>query len=214
LFRPLYRQAGKIREIQVNCLLLAKPQPQSVEYNAFILWLREEEKKAVSKFLQLVKKFKEVELSETDKMIEQICNRSSIFRLRSKTIEYIRDKAEQVRDLQLKEPDEDEIHKIRKALKAMATISTLVYSVKPVKWLDQVITSLNKTEMMIGDWHDRVVLNTAIERFLKENSNVPEPELKSLNLLQQTLANQNLNLVQHFMPEVNAVVEIVLIDNK
>ena len=209
LFRPLYRQAGKIREIQVNYLLLANPQPLAVDYNSFIQWLREEERHAISKFLQMVKKFKEAELADTDKMIEKLCHRSSIFKLRTKTIAYIREKAEQVKDLQSNGPDEDEIHKIRKILKAMATISTLVYSVKSGKWLDQVITSLNKTEMMIGDWHDRVVLKTAIERFLKENNNVPEPELNSLNLLKQTLTDHNLNLVQHFMPEVSAIVETV-----
>lgn len=209
LFRPLYRQAGKIREIQVNYILLSNPQPQAIEYDSFILWLREEEHNAISKFLQMVKKFKEAELKDTDKMIEEICHRSSIFRLRSKTIEYIRDKAEQVNDLQLNEPDEKDIHKIRKTLKAMATISTLVYSVKSAKWLDQVITSLNKTEMMIGDWHDHVILGTAIDRFLKRNSNIQAAELEALHLLQQTLNDYNLNLVQHFMPEVSAIVKIV-----
>ncbi|MCX6306456.1 MAG: CHAD domain-containing protein [Bacteroidetes bacterium] len=210
LFRPLYRQAGKIREIQVNYILLANPLPHTFECSSFTLWLKEEEHNAASKFLLMVKKFKEAELTDTDKMIEKICHCSSIFKLRSKTMAYIIDKAEQVKDLQLNQPDEDDIHKIRKTLKAMATISTLVYSVKSGKWLDQVITSLNKTEMMIGDWHDRVVLKKSIERFLAENRNVPEPELHSLNLLKQTLTDYNLNLVQHFMPEVKAVVETVL----
>ncbi len=213
LFRPLYRQAGKIREIQVNYILLANLQPQAIEYDTFIFWMREEERQAIQKFLQMVKTFKEAELSDTDKMIEKICHRSSLFKLRSKTNAYISVKAEQVKDLQLNEPDEDDIHKIRKTLKAMATISTLVYSVKSGKWLDQVITSLNKTEMMIGDWHDRVVLGKAIDRFLKENSNMPEAERKALHILQQTLTDYNQNLVQHFMPEVSAVVETILIDH-
>jgi CHAD domain-containing protein len=210
LFRPLYRQAGKIREIQVNYLLLTNQQPLAVEYNSFLLWLREEERHAIQNFLQMVTKFRETELTDTDNMIEKICHRSSLFKLRSKTVAYMRDKAEQVKDLQLNEPDDEEIHKIRKSLKAMATIATLVYSVKSVKWLDQVITSLHKTEMMIGDWHDRVVLKEAIERFLRQNSHVPEPEKNSLNGLKQLITDYNLNLIQHFMPEVSAIVEIVL----
>ncbi|MDD4604641.1 MAG: CHAD domain-containing protein [Bacteroidales bacterium] len=210
LFRPLYRQAGKIREIQVNYLLLENPHPLDIDYNTFNQWQRKEEQKAVQKFIKKVKQFKEAELMNTDKMIEIICYRISIFKLRLKTTEYIKDKAEQVKNLQLNDPDEDDIHKIRKILKAMATISTLVYSVKSGKWLDEVITILNKTEMMIGDWHDRVILKKAIERFMKENYNVPEPELNSLILLKQNLTDYNLNLVQHFMPEVSAIVDIVL----
>ena len=213
LFRPLYRQAGKIREIQVNYLLLENPQPLETGYNSFNQWQREEAQKAVQKFLQMVKKFKEAELTDTDKMIEKICHRNSIFKLRTKTIAYIREKAEKIKDLQLNEPDEDDIHKIRKTLKAMATISTLVYSVKSGKWLDKVITALNKTEMMIGDWHDREVLKKAIERFMKEKNTVPEPELNSLILLKQKLTDYNLNLIKHFMPEVSSIVAIILIDN-
>ncbi|MFZ4520282.1 MAG: CHAD domain-containing protein [Bacteroidales bacterium] len=210
LFRPLYRQAGKIREIQVNYLLLANQQPEADEYSSFFLWLREEERRAIQKFLSLVKKFRESELAGTEKTIEKICHKSSIFKLRAKTIAYIRARAEEVRGLLLKEPNDEEIHKIRKVLKAMATISTLVYSVKSGKWLDQVITSLNKTEMMIGDWHDRVVLINAVDRFLSKNAILPEPEVLSLTNLKQTLIDQNLNLVQHFMPEVSKIVNTVL----
>ena len=53
LFRPLYRQAGKIREIQVNFLLLALTQPMGNAYDSFTQWLRGEEQQSVKKFLLL-----------------------------------------------------------------------------------------------------------------------------------------------------------------
>ncbi len=214
LFRPLYRQAGKIREIQVNYLLLTNPQPLDAAYDSFVVWLMEEERQATKRFLFLVKKFKEAELSSTDKVIEKICRSSSIFKLRSKTEAYIKEKAEQVKVLQSGQPGDKEIHKIRQHLKAMSTITTLVYSIKPGKHLDMIITSLNKTEMMIGDWHDRVVLKDAIERFLEGNTLVSGEELAALTALKQGLINYNLNLVNHFMPEVVAVVESVLAEKK
>ena len=214
LFWPLYRQAGKIREIQVNYLLLTNPQPLDAAYDSFVVWLMEEERQATKRFLFLVKKFKEAELSSTDKVIEKICRSSSIFKLRSKTEAYIKEKAEQVKVLQSGQPGDKEIHKIRQHLKAMSTITTLVYSIKPGKHLDMIITSLNKTEMMIGDWHDRVVLKDAIERFLEGNTLVSGEELAALTALKQGLINYNLNLVNHFMPEVVAVVESVLAEKK
>ena len=214
LFRPLYRQAGKIREIQVNYLLLTNPQPLDAAYDSFVVWRMEEERQATKRFLFLVKKFKEAELSSTDKVIEKICRSSSIFKLRSKTEAYIKEKAVQVKVLQSGQPGDKEIHKIRQHLKAMSTITTLVYSIKPGKHLDMIITSLNKTEMMIGDWHDRVVLKDAIERFLAGNTLVSGEELAALTALKQGLINYNLNLVNHFMPEVVAVVESVLAEKK
>jgi hypothetical protein len=92
----------------------------------------------------------------------------------------------------------------------MSTISTLVYSIKPGKHLDLLVTAFNKTEMMIGDWHDRVVLKEAIERFLALKKVIPPEEMSSLSLLKQGLNDSKLNLVNHFMPEVNTIIESVL----
>ncbi len=211
LFRPLYRQAGKIREIQVNYLLLSNPQPAGVEFPAFILWLNGEERQAVKRFLQLVKKFRDPELAATEKRVQKICSSSTIFKMRSKTLDYVKTRAMLVGELQLNEPGEKEIHKIRQHLKTMAMITTIVYSIKPLKQLDQIISELNKTEIMIGDWHDRVVLKDAIERFLAANS--PDPkELNSLKRLIQELLDYNQNLVQHFMPEVSRLVQSITED--
>jgi CHAD domain-containing protein len=210
LFRPLYRQAGKIREIQVNYLLLSNPQPAGVEFPEFIRWLNGEERLAVKRFLQLVKKFRDNELAATEKRVQKICRSSTIFKMRSKTLAYAKSRAMFVCELQSNEPGEKEIHKIRQHLKAMATVTTLVYSIKPLKQLDVIISELNKTEMMIGDWHDRVVLKDAIERFLA--AKIPDTKKKerdALNRMKQKLLEYNQNLVQHFMPEVSVVVQSI-----
>jgi len=214
LFKPLYLQAGKIREIQVNYLLLALTQPMENAYDSFTQWLRGEEQQAVKKFLQLIKKFKDKELTATDKVIQKICHSSSIFKLRSKTKAYITRKAILIQELQVNEPDDKGIHRIRQNLKEMSAITTLVYSIKPGNQFDLIISALNKTEIMIGDWHDRVVLREAIERFLNGNMVVPEEELKVLNQLKQALTDQSQNLVQHFMPEINMIVQSVIIGNE
>jgi len=210
LLRPLYRRAGKIREIQVDYLLLTNPEPLGACYNSFIAWLKEEERISVAKFFHLVKNFKESELTSTNKIIHKICSSSSIFKLRSKTLEFIKVKVAQIKYLQSEELGDKEIHKIRQNLKLMSTITTLVYSIRPGKQFDLIISAINKTEMMIGDWHDRVVLKDAIEWFLEANTTDLKAELISLNHLKQSLIADNQNLIKHFIPEVNAIVKSVL----
>jgi CHAD domain-containing protein len=209
LFRPLYRQAGKIREIQVNYLLLANLPVPGEDFSPFVKWLRGEELRAVEKFLQQVKYFRESELLATDKTVKKICHSSSIFKLRTKTQAFIRERAVRIKELQQAEPGDTEIHKIRQELKTMSTIATLVYTIKPGQKLDMIITSLNATEMMIGDWHDRLVLKESIEKFLGKSKPVSNEELNSLKLLKQELIDYNLNLVQHFMPEVEKIVQFI-----
>ena len=209
LFRPLYRQAGKIREMQVNSALLAQHDPLGTGYNYFKTWLREEEQRAVQGFLRAVKKFSEPELKKTDRVVRKICYSGSKFNLLSKTESLIISKTRIMKDLQSGEPGDREIHRIRQNLKEISTITTLVYSIKPVKQLDLIITALNRTEMMIGDWHDRLVLKEDIDRFLKTTTIDIKEELNALNRLKQTLIDFNQKLIRHFMPEVFEITEKV-----
>lgn len=211
IFRPIYRKAGKIREIQVNYLLLDQEELSGQKYESFMLWLREEERAAVKQFLKAVKKFREYELDLLDKEIQKICSSSPVFKLRSKTEAFIRKKAGLVKQLLGNEPGNKEIHKIRQNLKTILTVTSIVNSVKPNNRLDQIISALNKTEMLIGEWHDRVVLKEAIEGYQSDKNGISADELALMNQLKQKLNERNEILVEHFMPEVNAIVDSILI---
>jgi CHAD domain-containing protein len=77
-----------------------------------------------------------------------------------------------------------------------------------------IITALYKTEMMIGDWHDRVVLKDAVERFLNKNAVESEDERNALNKLKQALDDHKQNLVQQFIPGINELVLSVTAGNQ
>jgi CHAD domain-containing protein len=215
-FRPLYRQAGKIREIQVDYIMLGQLDSHAEDFQSFLHWLKRREQVAIRKFIYLVKKIEEDKLKHIEKAIFNLCQGrgGSISSIRSKTGEFIMQNAILTRKLQADKPGDDEIHRIRKLLKEMSIVATLVYSLKPGKGLDQIVTGLNKTEMMIGDWHDRVVLKEAIEKFLSENAPPEEKELASLNQLKQNLQDQCQNLVIHFMPEVDKILQVILEDTR
>ena len=210
IFIPLYRQAGKIREIQVNVLQLSRAEDRGIRVSALKEWLREEERLHIVKFLKQVRKFEDDELEDTRRTIKRICHSDMRLRLRSKTREYIRNKASHVRSLQLNDPGDTELHGIRKDLKSMATIATLVHAVKPDKEFDRIISALNRTEIMIGDWHDRIVLNDTIHRFMEKKRIVSAEETGVLNRLMEELTGECRNLVQHFMPEVQTALDLIM----
>jgi CHAD domain-containing protein len=211
LFRPLYRQAGKIREIQVNQLLLSGGGFEKFSCDQFSEWIRSEESRAVKKFVKAVKKFKESGLDKTDKDIRKICHSSTMFKMRSKTGAFIRNRAKELNKLQDSDLSDRKIHQIRILLKSISTITTLVYSLKPSKPLDLIITSLNKNEMMIGDWHDRVVLREAIGQFVKADIKISGEELEALENLKTLLDAEAQNFVLHFMPEVRKMAGDLLV---
>ena len=212
-FRPQYKQAGKIREIQVHYRILAQYESYETDFESFLKWLNEKERRSVKKFIQEVKKINEPEIMVLENTIFKFCQSSSISSLRSKTEDFLKQKALQVQKLLSGNPGNEQLHEIRIHLKTMATIGTLVYSIKPGRKLEQVLSALNKTDMMFGDWHDRVVLKETIEKFLSEEPAMADAEMFTINQLKQTLNDQSENLVDHFMPEVAVIVEEILTDN-
>jgi CHAD domain-containing protein len=210
LFNPLYRAAGKIREIQVTCLMLPHFQQDPNDFYPFSKWLKERERVQTLKFIREVKRFNEKKLRETEKGIGKICDSNSVSKLKSKTIAFIRAKAQSVREILAGEQGEEDLHTIRKNLKAMSTIATLVYSVRGGKRLEMIISGLNRTEMMIGDWHDRVVLKDLLDQYKEKNKHLDETELLSLDRLYEATLGQSRNLVLHFIPEVDRVIRFIL----
>lgn len=202
IFRPLYRQAGKIREMQVNQILLSTPEFSTLVIPEFTRWLRHKEERAVGRFTDKVREFREKELKAMGREVETICKGGKLFRLRSKTRQFVLARAEMIRQILAGPTDTRGLHQIRKHLKAIATIVTLVQSVKPNREQEDLISALNRTEMMIGDWHDRVVLSDAATRYLREIPAEAGPERETLESLIRLLKDGAENLTNHFIPEV------------
>ena len=214
LFRPLFRQAGKIREAQVSSALMAQFRSAGAECRCFASWLREGELQAVQKFLLSVQKFREKELKKTERVVRKICYSRSKLNLISKTGAFVISRIRIVKELQSGVIGDKEIHRIRQHLKNLSTITSLVYSLKPARRLDTLNTALNKTEMMIGEWHDRVVLKESIEKFIGTATFDLNEELDPLNRLIRDLNDYKENLVMQFMPVVNAIVSSVIQENE
>ncbi|MCK9203387.1 MAG: hypothetical protein M0P58_02995 [Bacteroidales bacterium] len=214
LFKKLLKYAEKIRHVQVNYLLLDKNDYYTPKNNPFILWLNKEEINATHKFLKAIKLFNDEELSETEKKIEKICYSNSMLKLRSKTDAFIFRKAVAVDTLLSDNIIMDKkLNKVKRHLKLMSTVCTLVITVKPKIKLDRIVTALNRTEMMIGDWYDGVILQEAIGRFLRLDAPESIEERNPLTQLRQQIIDHDQNLVQHFLPEVKALVRGIIRDN-
>ncbi|MCK9422223.1 MAG: hypothetical protein M0Q38_06470 [Bacteroidales bacterium] len=194
LFRKLFLPSSKIREIQINNLLLTKRELADSVPDSFMACLRDEEHKAKIKFLKAIKLFNQEKLKMAEKEIRKICYGSAGFKLRSKTNDFIRTRAASIISLRKVELNEKVIHKIRRHLKAISNVGTLVLTVKPTGKLDKLITAINKIEMMISDWHGRDVLKETVERFLEINMIDLKKELISLNKLKMTLIDYDQNL--------------------
>ena len=209
LFTNLFKLAGRIREIQVHMIFLAKPKYKKTDFSSFISFLKEQESLATRNFLLAIKDFDDKELKSTEKEIRKICLDIPVKKLSLKSEDFIKKRAKKIQSLQTEDAGVENVHKIRKHLKAMSTVSTLVSTIKPDEKLDLIISGLNKTEMMIGEWHDKIILIDIIDLYMKNQNAELVNGLNPLNSFRQSLLDDNQALLRRLLPEIRKVTELI-----
>ncbi|MEI7664297.1 MAG: hypothetical protein WCK34_18965, partial [Bacteroidota bacterium] len=92
-------------------------------------------------------------------------------------------------------------------VKELSTILTLVLTVKPSPRFERVIDGLNRSEMMIGDWHDKVVLAEALEKFLESGTAVTAGQMAQARVCHQILTVENRKQVENVVRGVSAAIK-------
>jgi CHAD domain-containing protein len=90
-------------------------------------------------------------------------------------------------------------------LKELAAVLTLVVSVKSTRKVEQAIDGLNKTEMMIGDWHDKEVLADSIEIYLEEATDITESQRVPVRDFHHQLIESNRTQIESIIQDVRTI---------
>lgn len=206
LFTKLYKVSGKIREIQVNLMLLSRPEYAVGDMTYFKLDLLLQEKERTNEFLQAIRKFDEKKLVKAETKIKSALYEISPLTLQKRINRYIRAKMTLIRDLFEKGNEDQHLHKVRQHLKELAAVLALVSNVKPTRKVEQVIEGLNKTEMIIGDWHDKVVLAEALENYLHQANRITENQRAPIQDCHQLLVESNRVQIDNIIQDVRTVI--------
>jgi CHAD domain-containing protein len=203
--KKLYQVSGRIREIQVNMMLLSRPEYAVVDLILFKIELLTQEKERTREFLQAIRKFKEKKLIKAEATIKKAIHEITPLSMQKKINRYIRAKMKLISTLFEKGHDNQTIHKIRQHLKELAAVLTLVVSVKSTRKVEQAIDGLNKTEMMIGDWHDKEVLADSIEIYLKEATDITESQRAPVRDFHYQLIESNRIQIESIIQDVRTI---------
>ena len=208
IFKKLYRASGRIREIQVNMLLLTRAEFAGYDMTLFNNYLLMQEKKMTIEFLKEIRKFNEQKLSRIEKRIKKEVSKITSATLQKKTKRYIHSKIKLIQELLEKGDGEENVHKVRQHIKELSTVLSLVFAIKASDNLEMVINRLNKSEMMIGDWHDRVILADSMRNFLEQSTNYSESQMIPLKECHQIIIEANNRQIESITLDVRkAIIE-------
>ena len=208
IFKKLYRASGRIREIQVNMLLLTRAEFAGYDMTLFNNDLLMQEKKMTIEFLKEIRKFNEQKLSRIEKRIKKEVSKITSATLQKKTKRYIHSKIKLIQELLETGDGEENVHKVRQHIKELSTVLSLVFAIKASDNLEMVINRLNKSEMMIGDWHDRVILADSMRNFLEQRTIYSESQMTPIKECHQIIVEANNRQIESITLDVRkAIIE-------
>lgn len=209
VFKTLFRFSGKIRELQVNQLVMLSFQPFSPGLRLFAKYLKSRENKLSKQFISVVQQFDEKKLKRSEKSIKKLCRNIKVSTLKSKSAKFVEKRTKKISLLRNYPSNPENIHGIRKNLKAMVTVLTLVSMVFRDTKQDNLLSCLNQTEMLIGNWHDNQVLINCIDLFLQKNRKVGREQQLHIQLLRNKLIENNQSLLQSLFPKIEEILGVI-----
>jgi len=186
--KDIFKIAGKLREGQVNLELLKTYNVNPDAYLAYSLDIEKLQVKTIRELRKTVKKFDKISFDHTIDMVKAYCKQTEQNELMDKMYEYIQMKARSIQKLLQKKQKPKNVHRIRKRLKAIDPILSLLCNTNYEKFNNNSIESLKESALYIGEWHDRIIL------------------LKSINILVENLNGRNRNLKKVFA-ELSRLIE-------
>lgn len=209
VFKALFRFSGKIRELQVNQIVLAKYGEPSPGIRAFNKYLRSREHKLTRQFISVVQQFDEKKLKKAEHSIKKLCEEIKVKSLKARSERFIIKKAKKISLLRNYPNNPENIHGIRKQLKAMVTILTLVSMVFRDDKQEAILSKLNQTEMLIGNWHDNQVLMDYIDLFIQKRKSISREYQLHLQVIRHKIMKNNQELLHALFPKIGEVLDVI-----
>lgn len=167
LLRNLFQAAGKMREAQLN-LSLTKKQKAAylLPYTEYLLKIQKNASEELGKEIQL---FNSSKLNVLNKDLLIKCKSIADQSITKEALIFVSDKLQKVIKLKVRTQNDILLHKIRKHLKQVSEILTLLNEIhcgQEVIHLKSVVKSLARAA---GKWHDIKVLIDSMNDFLQQN---------------------------------------------
>jgi CHAD domain-containing protein len=163
ILRKLFKPGGKIRETQINTT-------QASDFNfaladRFNKYLELKTQKHTEKFRNALINFIDDDFEMFKKELEAFIEHTDRDRFNVSVIQFLGNEFDTIKLLFNEIADEKKLHKARMHLKASGYMLNLLIEL----WNDHDLIALHQNvkliETMIGDWHDKIVFKSSLQKF-------------------------------------------------
>jgi len=195
LFKPVFKSSGLIRESQINLSLLKKFQGTEKLHKPFSKYITKLRPEWNTNLNKSIDSFNYSRLDQIGQSVNDFFSRNTDLELVGLITDFIYSEFDRIK-LLLDESDELEyIHEVRIILKNIKPLLSMLCPHDDSFFEKNHYNSLNRTETLIGNWHDRLVLSEALSMFFKARGKKKEKLIEEYNALQKKI-DKNIRLAR------------------
>ena len=209
IFRDVFESAGKIREIQMNLLYIENSGWNHPELDLFIHYLKNNSGKEIKTFIRSIIKFDEKYLNQIRKSIRKSCREIKIEKIIDKSDDFFQLHSATIRKLKSESVETENIHKIRKEMKKISAVADLLNQLRVDEFMEKLISALNQTELIIGEWHDRIIFHHSLDTFIKEYESKHKRTFHELERVNKVVYEEAETLLIKMLPALDNVVILI-----
>lgn len=191
LFKPVFKSAGTIRESQINLSLLKKfkgTDKLQKSFSKYIAKLRPEWNTILD---NSIKSFNYSRADEIGMSINAIFSRNTELELVGIITDFIYSEINRIKNLIDESNDLEYIHEVRIILKNIKPQMVMLWPRDDSTFEKYQYKRLNRTETLIGNWHDRLVLSNALSMFFLAQEKKKEKLLTEYEAFQKKIEKNN-----------------------
>ena len=174
LLSKLFKNAGKLREIQVNQAILdelnlKEQHGDELRESAIHHYrnnLAQQNQKSIDRLKRTIKNFNFKKLEKCNHKLKMTIAQLGDEIVIEKSNAFIENQTDKINTLRIHVDNDRELHKIRKHLKEITAIYRLNIEIFPDDLLQKKIERLKGLETSIGDWHDLMMLISSMEKYI------------------------------------------------
>jgi CHAD domain-containing protein len=171
----IVKYSGMIRDAQLQLRTIENPQISAEAIALYRVFLQKEELRLRKWVKGSIDKYNGLHLLEAQEQIKKLYREGKLGKITEQFKRFIVFETIKIKNLNSETPTMENMHEVRKHLKAIGTIGSLLQESKPDKGLKKMLLRVKATESGIGNEHDKFVLAEAIEQFLNKRVK-PEDE--------------------------------------
>lgn len=192
LFKPVFKAAGLIRESQVNLRILENHKPGKALIEPFSKYVSKLRPAWNENLDNAIASFNYTRLEEMNARVGDMLSAYTEPELIKKIDDFIYSESSRIKQLLDDSPDDYEyIHDVRRIFKNIKPLLKLIWPEKNSTLTESHFESLNRTEKLIGEWHDKLILSESVRVFFNAKGKKKDKFVDRYRALQNKLKKEN-----------------------